>query len=307
MGLGSAQLAHCISMAVVPNVILNQVRESHKSHYKVVAAGHAGRAAVFAALLARSGMEGPHLPFEGKAGWCTAVALKPLVFDTLGGEGTRFKILDSRTRHRPAMGETHAAIFAAENIAPKLTGIADITSVKIETYKRAKELVGSREHAWCWDPKSPESADQSIPYLVAITLRDGTVTPQSFKARDLADPQLRELMEKSEVVENEAFTEDFNLRTLRADESLTRYERLPREHRARITVTTRAGQRLIAESGGDPDDLSVQRDDARIEAKFRSQTEDLLGGRRVNAILDRLWNLESLSDAALIAPLLALG
>ena len=79
----------------------------------------------------------------------------------------------ARTRHRPAMGETHAVIIAAEKIAAKLNGIADVKAVTVETYERAKELVGSRKHVWCWDPHTPESADQSIPYLVAIALRDG--------------------------------------------------------------------------------------------------------------------------------------
>ena len=74
LGLSPDQLSHCISMAVVPNIILRQVRTGHLSMFKAAAAGQAGRAGVFAALLARAGMEGPHLPFEGKAGWCDHVA-----------------------------------------------------------------------------------------------------------------------------------------------------------------------------------------------------------------------------------------
>jgi len=45
--------------------------------WKEIAAGQAGRAAVFAAMLARIGIEGPHLPFEGKSGWCEHVAREP--------------------------------------------------------------------------------------------------------------------------------------------------------------------------------------------------------------------------------------
>jgi 2-methylcitrate dehydratase len=66
-GLTHEQIAHAISMAVVPNNILHQVSRDHKTMFKSVAAGQAGRAGVFAAMLARAGMEGPHLPFEGKA------------------------------------------------------------------------------------------------------------------------------------------------------------------------------------------------------------------------------------------------
>lgn len=49
------QTAHAIAMAVVPNVILRQVRQG-QSVWKVVASGQAGRAGVFAAMLARAGM-----------------------------------------------------------------------------------------------------------------------------------------------------------------------------------------------------------------------------------------------------------
>ena len=55
-------------MAVVPNNMLKQVRTGHLSMWKAVTAGHAGKAGVFAALLAREGMDAPHLPFEGKRG-----------------------------------------------------------------------------------------------------------------------------------------------------------------------------------------------------------------------------------------------
>src|SRR6185436_13513054 len=104
MKLSAEQLAHCISMAVVPNGILRQVRTGHLSMFKAAAAGQAGRAGVFAAMLAQAGMEGPHLPFEGKAGWCDHVALNRYTLDTLGGGNTRFKILDSEIKHRPSVG-----------------------------------------------------------------------------------------------------------------------------------------------------------------------------------------------------------
>src|SRR6185295_16624742 len=100
------QLAHAISMAIVPNNCLKQVRTGHLSMFKATQAGQAGRAGVFAALLARAGMEGPHLPFEGKAGWCDHVARERFMFKAFGGPGTRFKIQDTLIKLRPACGRT---------------------------------------------------------------------------------------------------------------------------------------------------------------------------------------------------------
>ena len=53
-------------------------------------------------------------------------------------------------------------------------------------------------------------------------------------------------MQKIEVVENAAFTQAFNSTETRPDASLDGYRRLPREHRTRVTVLTRAGARYTA-------------------------------------------------------------
>jgi len=65
--------------------------------------------------------------------------------------------------------------------------------------------------------------------------------------------------------------------------------------------------RLVGEAGGDQDDLSAPKSDARIEQKFRGLTEEFLGTQRVDAILDRLWNLEKLGNVAEIPAAFVLG
>lgn len=292
MGLSPVQLSHCISMAAVPNVVLRQVRVGHASMFKVASSGHAGRAGVFAALLARAGMEGPHLPFEGKAGWCEHVAGERFSLKSMGGNGTSFKILDTCIKIRPAGGTMLSAILAAEKVAP-LRNIKDVKQVVVEVYKHAKELKGSGEHYWHWNPDSRETADHSIPYVVAATLMDGTVTPRSYDATHLSNRELRALMKKIEIVENEQFT--------------LAYERLPQEHRTRVTVVTGSDKQLVGEAGGDTDDLSVPKSDAQIVQNFGNMAEDCLGSQRMNAILDRLWRLDEITDVGAIPQALVLG
>ena len=285
LGLSPNQLSHCISMAVVPNIILKQVRRNHTSMFKAVAAGQAGRAGIFAALLARAGMEGPHLPFEGKAGWCEHVARERFSLNTMGGNGTPFKILETCIKTRPAQAKTIASILAAEKMAP-LENIKEVKQVTVEVYKHAKEREGTGEHRW--NPDSREGADHSLPYVVAATLIDGTVTLRSFSDAHLWNPELRALMQKIEVVENAEFTKAF--------------EGVPVAEHARITVVTNSGERLMSEhlgeAGGDKDDLAAPKSDAQIEEKFRGLTEDSLGAKQVNSVLDRLWHLENLGNIA---------
>ena len=287
--LSPEQLAHCISMAVVPNVTLRQVRTDPLSMWKAVASGQAGRAGIFAALLARAGMEGPHLPFEGKSGWCDHVAGERLTLEPMGGKDTPFKIQDTRIKLRPSSGEAQSTILAAEKVAP-LRDINHVKKVTVELYKKAKMTKGTGQHQW--NPDSREAADHSAPYLVAVALMDGTVTLRSFNDQHLWNPALRALMKKIEVIENEEFTKG--------------YERRPVEHRARITVITEDGERFVGESGGDKDDLSMPKSDAQIEEKFRSLTEEFLGDKRAKSVLEQLWHLEDLKDVTMIPPALVL-
>lgn len=286
LGLTREQLSHCISMAVVPNNALNQGRTGHLSMWKAVAAGQAGRAGVFAAMLAREGMQGPHLPFEGKAGWCNHVARQRFSLEEMGGNGTPFKVGDTLIKPRSSCATTISSILAAEKVAASLEDIKDVKRVTVEVYKLAKNNMGTGEHHW--NPDSRETADHSIPYVTAAALMDKAVTPRSFNDAHISDPELRSLIQKIEVVANDEFT--------RA------YERLPVVHRTRVTLVTNDGKRLVGESGGDMGDLSEHKSDVQIADKFRNLTQDLLGAKQVNAILDCLWNLEDLPDVAKIPP-----
>jgi 2-methylcitrate dehydratase len=286
--LSDEQLAECLSMAVVPNNALNQARTGHLSMWKAVAAGQAGRAGVFAAQLAAAGMKGPQAPFEGKAGWCNHVARKSFSLDPFGGQGTPFKIIDTLIKPRSSCATTISSILAAEKPAAKLVDIAQIEKVTVEVYERAKVGMGTGEHHW--NPDSRETADHSIPYVVAAALIDKRVTPQSFGDARLWSSELRALLPKIEVVTNDEFT--------------TAYERVPVRHDTRVTVTLRGGEKLVGEAGGEQGDLSQPKTDVEIEDKFRMLAEGVLGARRVNAALNTLWNLDKMDDVSQIPPLL---
>ena len=291
LGLSSDQLAECLSMAVVPNNALNQARTGHLSMWKAVAAGQSGRAGVFAALLAQAGMKGPHAPFEGKAGWCNHVARKSFALETWGGDGTPFKILDTLIKPRASCATTISSILAAEKAAANIPRIGEIEKVTVEVYERAKVGMGTGEHHW--NPDSRETADHSIPYVVAASLIDKRHSPASFDDARLWSPELRTLLPKVEVVTNDEYTAS--------------YERVPVRHDTRVTVTLKNGERVMGEAGGDKGDLSQSKTDAEIEEKFRVLTEGVLGAKRVDAVLDALWQLEKAEDISRIPPMLVLA
>jgi 2-methylcitrate dehydratase len=289
LDLDGEALAQCLSMAVVPNNALNQARTGHLSMWKAVAAGQSGRAGVFAAMLAKAGMKGPHTPFEGKAGWCDNVARRRFTLGTFGGTETRFKILDTLIKPRASCATTISSILAAEKAGAELSTTADIETVTVEVYERAKIGMGTGEHHW--HPDSRETADHSIPYVVAAALIDKRLTPASFAHDRLWSAALRALLPKIEVVANEEFT--------------AAYERVPVEHRTRVTVVLKNGQRKTGYAGGAAGDLSQPKSDAEIEDKFRALSEGRLDKRRIDVALSVLWNLDTVTDVSEIPKLVA--
>jgi 2-methylcitrate dehydratase len=289
LGLDAERLAQCLSMAVVPNNALNQARTGHLSMWKAVAAGQSGRAGVFAALLAQSGMKGPHTPFEGKAGWCDHVARKRFTLDTLGGRGAPFKIHDTLIKPRASCATTISSILAAEKAAAQIASAADIEKVTVEVYERAKIGMGTGEHHW--NPDCRETADHSIPYVTAAALLDKRLTPASFDDARRSSAELHALLPRIEVVSNAEFT--------------AAYERVPVEHRTRVTALMKDGRRVSGYAGGDAGDLSQQKTHAQIEAKFRDLTEAQLGAQGTATALSSLWQLDRMTDVARIPTLFA--
>ena len=290
--LPPSQLSHCISMAVVPNVSLRQEKEPRISMWKEIASGQAARAGVFAALLARAGMEGPHLPFEGKAGWCDHVAKERFSLDEMGGHDIPFRISETSIKNRPAGGSCIAPMLAAEKIAP-IKDVNKINRVVAEVYygryyqsPAAKEP--NKEGDRFWNPVTQGNANHSYPYVVATTLLNGRVTPHSYSDAQVQDPKVRALMQKIDIVVNDEFA-----KAHKSD---------PPMHRARVTVTANDGSVLVGEAGGDQDDLAAPRSDSQVSEKFRELSEEYLGVKRVTAILEQLWHLETLDNVSRIPP-----
>ena len=290
MHLSDDEMGQCISLAIVPNNALGQARSGHLSHWKAAASGQAARGGVFAAMLAREGMQGAVTPFEGRAGWSKVIAGGPFTLATMAGGEMRphFRILDTIIKPRSACATTLSSIMAAEKAGLSLDG-ADIEGVTVEVYQRAVHL-GEGEHSF--NPDTRESADHSIPYVVAAALTDGTVTPRSFLEARLWDPELRALVQKVKVIHNPEFTQD--------------YEKLPVQHRTRVTVATAGGATHVGEirtlKGAPIDPM----DDTEIEDKFRSLTGEYIGGKRARTIMDRLWSTDRIGDVGEIPPLFVL-
>ncbi len=223
LGLSIDQLRHALALAVTAHIPVRQTRIGRLSMWKGAATAEAVRNGIFSALLAARGMTGPPEPFVGRSGIWELVTGEFEV--QLPVKSDRAVIEDSAIKLRPAEFNAQAPLDLAFALRSDVA-IEDIDELDIATYWLAYHEIGM--DAAKWDPRNRETADHSLPYLVAVGLVDGYIDANSCSPERLADPALRPLMKRIKVVERPEFT-----------------ERFPAEFNVEITARLRDGRTVV--------------------------------------------------------------
>jgi len=276
MGLNKTQIGYAISLSVAPNLPLGVTRTGELSMWKGCATASATRAGVFSALLAEQGMTGPDEPFEGPRGlWEQAVG-GPVTLEAFGGRDEPFRISDTTFKSYPSQIHTQGPIGLALELCPQISP-DDIEKILIKAYKGAVSDPGTEPEKW--DPKTRETADHSIPYLVAAALQDGAITSATFAPERIQDPALRTLINKMTIQEEVEFTRKY-----------------PGEYNCRIEITGFSGQRLAAHTAFPKGNRFNPLSDSEVEAKFRNLASSELGESQCSRTLELAWSLDKLTN-----------
>jgi len=271
LGLDAGRMAQALSLALV----------SRKSG----SAAAVTRNGVFGARLAALGMTGPADPFLAPGGLAAKIGSAPEL-PRFGGRGGEFHT--TRTNMKPFAAEYHsqAAIWAALEIREAIAG-EPIAEVTIYTYEHAYRRTGSDPAKF--DVRDRETADHSMPYVVAAALLDGVVGPAQFTQVRIDDPAIRELIAHTSVREDPALTAGY-----------------PGRLGAKVEVRMDDGRTLSAAQGDPKGHARNPMSDDELAHKFREYADGVLPPAQVEAALDRLWSLDDEPDVrALIDGLIA--
>jgi 2-methylcitrate dehydratase len=279
MGCSVETMSEALNISINAHISLKQVRAGTLSMWPACAPAEAARCSVFAVLLANAGMTGPRPIFEGEFGFFKQVAGQIQLDISKFGRTRNFKIGETYLKMYPAEGGTQSTIWAAMQARRKIPDIGKISKIEIAVTKRMYESVSS--HADRMSPKTHESADHSLPYLVAVALIDGVITNMSYDSGKLTDPSILALMKKMTIKEDSYLTAEF-----------------PNEKKS-VLMTYLTNGDAFSEGAeyarGHPKNPAT---DAEIEGKFRANARGFLGPGQTNRIIDLVWNLENLDDVS---------
>jgi 2-methylcitrate dehydratase len=188
--LSEQQARHAVSIAVTSHGAFRQARQGQLSMWKAFAAADACRHALYAGILASFGARGPVAPFTGQnAFFARALGLPGPEFPSLPlpARGQSRRIAMSQIKKFPCGSVGQSAGQAATDLVARGVRLADIESIDMRLDPKAAGLMVSPEKL---EPRTRETADHSIPYVVVSTLKRGALDVGSFSPQAIADDEV---------------------------------------------------------------------------------------------------------------------
>jgi 2-methylcitrate dehydratase len=148
----------------------------------------------------------------------------------------------------------------------------DIAKVHIRTTARGADILSDPSK---YDPHTKETADHSLPYVIAAAIAERQVTPLQFTPDKIADPILREQLHKIVVT---------------ADPEIERV--FPALQRVIVSIHTVDGREFTAQLDYPKGDPRNPLTDAELEEKFEALAEPVMSRGAYERAIEGIWNLE---------------
>ncbi|MCU0661161.1 MAG: MmgE/PrpD family protein [Myxococcota bacterium] len=243
------------------------------------------QAGIMAAQLAAKGFTGPTSIIEGHDGFVEVIMGGEYDLGKLVELEGKYSIRETCIKSIIADFSSHGHLTATLELAREHDlRFEDIAAIHITTSQRCAEHTGDPVKKY---PKNKETADHSSYYLTAIAILDHEIGPAQFTPDKYADPRVKELIDKVELV---------------GDPSLDRHRP------AGISeITTVQGKRLSRRVDYPRGHARNPMTDEEITAKFESMAHQLMGRERMKKIEDTVFGLDKLADIGELSRLLVRG
>jgi 2-methylcitrate dehydratase len=272
-------IQHAIGISASHHATLGAVTAGKLTMMKNTVDPLATQAGVMAALLAERGYTGPEHVVDGKEGLAHCFGPKWKLDVLTEGLGRSWRITTCGMKAFPTEALTHAPISAVLDLVHEHDlKPSRISTVEIRSLARAADILADPSK---YDPRSKETADHSLPYVIAAAIVDRQVTPLQFSDAKIADPTIRAQLRKVTVVADPEIEKAF-----------------PALQRVVVTISTTDGRRLEARLDYPKGDPRNPLSDREVEEKFDALAGPVLSAAARRKVKDAVWNLEGLASVS---------
>jgi 2-methylcitrate dehydratase len=288
LGFDRDQLGHVASLTMTTALQLAVHRWGALSMTKGASTAFAVRNAVFCTQLAQAGFTSAPEPVEGIFGlWAAMGEFEPALPVIAGGPSVM-----EMSHQKPIPAETQV-LGLLDHVAEirAWAPVDEIESIEITLSHHAASHVADPPK---FRPTTRETADHSLPYMLAVALVDGDITLDSYNPERLDDPALRSVMDRITIAE----TAEFN--AIRAE-----VYGVTLAHPVRAVFRTRSGDTRTIEVRYHKGHYRDPMNQADVDVKFDKAVAGVVSDEAAERIRKAWWNLEVATDVA--EPIALLG
>ena len=226
--LNQDQTANAVAISGTAYNALRVTRTGRLSHWKGLAYPNTAFDATHVAFLAMRGITGPLEVFEGNKGFMESISGK---FE-INWQQENLEAV-TRTSIKKYNAEFHSQSVLEgilELRASHQVEAQNVDSIEIEIFDVAFHIIGGGEEGDKQLVRTKEEADHSLPYMVAVALLDGEVSPAQYTPERIIRQDVQALLRKV---------------TIRPNDEMSK--RFPAEMPSRIHIVLKNGQSLSSQ------------------------------------------------------------
>src|SRR6266516_3835772 len=207
LNLDRDRVANAVAISGTANNALRVTRTGSLSHWKGLAYPNTAFGATHAAFLAMRGITGPLEVFEGNKGLMEAIT-GPFELDWSrenleAVRHTSIKKYNAEFHSQSAL-EGVLELRTTRHVRPE-----EIEGIRIDIFDVAYHIIGGGEEGDKQQVRTKEEADHSLPYMVAVALLDGDVSPAQYVPERIVRNDVQNLLRKVTIQPEDALSKRF--------------------------------------------------------------------------------------------------
>src|SRR5438034_159302 len=304
LNLNADQTREAMGLTAIPHFAADEIesgelnRRGDLSMWKRFKGADAVRNSLQACLLAQVGVEAAVRPFVGKCGFMQKMSMQddpvPVLRERLNPRIPLRRVSEAFMKRWPVGSVAQSAIQAAIDARSRIKDLSRIKQIRVVAEERAyDDLVKIRQDPW--HPISRETADHSLPYIVAAAVIDGTVGVNSFTPKVVLKPERQAFLKKVACVPALEL----------GSHAMGKHKRVEMGYLSRVEIELDDGRVVRGDARPFPGHHKNPFTDADLNEKLRENVEPVAGAQRAAQLTELLWSLDKVRSTRELTKLLA--